>query len=282
MTEIEKLVKSAFYEITSVIDDFYRFDYIRRVDKLPEGSKVDKKSLLYQYEKDLMKVRDILMGISSSFSYMNMSILQIKRGDIHYLEEEHYTEYDLYRYHYYVYSHAVGTIHDLFFKLVALLCNLECHEGDKIIKWETIEGQLNKKGETRIIKLLKDFYTIIKIHKNKRNRASHDGLLTYRTLDNYHLTNIWTNLHRNNTENSKLQYIKGTNENKILLGETKREFVEELDNLWHKILGYTLSLYDILLPKLIGIIDVNLVDSYRQQLQDLNMDNINRLLLRNK
>ena len=49
-----------------------------------------------------------MAGVSSSLSYMRLSIHQIKREDLSEdIEKEGFRDYDLYRYHYIVFSHIL-------------------------------------------------------------------------------------------------------------------------------------------------------------------------------
>ena len=180
MNNIEKITKTPFYEIATNLDFFARWDTIVRTDKLPKGNKIT----LLPHEELLSNVQNILNGIVSSFSYMRLSVLQVQRRyNSKCFMASGYKEYDVYRYHYFVFCHGVSTIHDLLFKLVVEVCGFQM--SDRMIQWKELRKQLEAIGESRIISLLENFYAIIKDHEKKRNDVSHEGLLSLRLLDNY-------------------------------------------------------------------------------------------------
>ena len=75
MSNIEKITKTPFYEITANLDFFARWDTIVRTDKLTKGNKIT----LLPHEELLSNVKNIQNGIVSSFSYMRLSVLQVQR-----------------------------------------------------------------------------------------------------------------------------------------------------------------------------------------------------------
>ena len=277
MNITERIVQSPFYEITSVLDDFARLDYMKRADEINDGSK--NKPL--PHEECLLNVRSYLIGVTSSFAYMHISIKHIQREhDEQYFLADGYTEYGIYLYHYYVFIHGITTIHDLFFKLVAEICDIRISK--HMIQWEELSKLLDEKGEHEIIRQLNEFYKTIKHHEKKRNTASHEGRLTHNLLDRYHITYIWSKVHLGNDVNENIhpEYTEGTNENKYLLGNTKSEFIGELEALIEAAISHTYSLFDLLLPKLIGRMPQEFLNKHRQKFMDLQMqmEIINRVL----
>lgn len=274
MSNIKKITKTPFYEITANLDFWARWDTIVRTDNLPKGGKIT----LLPHEELLHNVQNILNGIVSSFTYMHLSVLQVQRRyNSKYFMGYGYKEYDVYRYHYFVFCHSVTTIHDLLFKLVIELCDI--HLSKRMVQWEDLHKQLEVIGETKTISLLQDFYGIIKEHEKKRHKVSHEGLLASRLLDNYYSTYVWTNAHRNSIENTKPEYTEGTKENKYLLGKTKKTFIAELNGLADKITEKTISLLELLLPKLIVKMDSGFINSHKQHFIELNNKNINYYVL---
>lgn len=80
---------------------------------------------------------NILAGVSSSLSYMRISILQVEREKLSKrFEQEGFKEYDLYRYHYIVFSHSIELLQDLLFKLTSLVFGLNVPE--RMIGWKDL------------------------------------------------------------------------------------------------------------------------------------------------
>ena len=129
---------------------------------------------------------------------------------------------------------------------------------------------------------MNEFYKTIKRHEKKRHTASHEGRLTHNLLDRYHMTYVWSRAHLGNdiNENVYPEYTKGTNENKYLLGNTKSEFIGELEVLIDAAISHTNSLFDLLLPKLIGRMPQDFLKKHRQEFKELQMqmEIINRVL----
>lgn len=88
---------------------------------------------------------------------MHLSIYQISHQDLNEeLEIEGYTEYDLYRYHYIVFSHSVALLQDLMFKLTAEIFCLNVPQ--RMIGWKKLEKELKKYNLINIKQILEDFY----------------------------------------------------------------------------------------------------------------------------
>ena len=273
MNITERIIKSPFYEIVSILRDFANVDYTTRT----VANK--KKVPLLPHEQCLFDVRDYLWGISSSYSNMYLSIVHIRRRhNAQYFMTEGFTDYDVCRYHYYVYCHGITTIHDLFFKLIVELCDIRM--SNRMVKWEDLREQLAIKGEDAIINIVEKFYKVIKLHEKKRNTASHEGLLTYNTLDHFYASHFLTNLHkRYSIEKSCPEYTEGTNENKRLLRKTKQKFINELESIFEPAIQLTLSLFDLLLPKLIDKVGASFINAYKQPIRDLHNENLNKYVL---
>lgn len=280
MTSIESLSRTSFFEIVSVLDDFARLDDIMRLDEfLHNGNKGERPPLL-PHESCLRNVKTIMMGITSSMSYMRLAILQIKRRyNAKYYPNNGYTAYDFYRYHYSSFCHAIATIHDLFFKLVVELC--EVNIGSKrMIQWDKLRNALKTNDENDIVELLEHYYSVIQEHEQKRNKVSHEGLLSSKMLDNYHLTNIWSSHHTKPlTADDMPEYIEGTKENKYLLARTKKAFVNELNILLEATINPTKKLFELLLPKLIRKMSPEFIESHRKEFIELNKESLNRYVL---
>lgn len=274
------LAKTPFFEITSVLDEFAHLDDFIRLDKYIHDGNKSERPPLPPHEVCLRNVRTIIMGITSSLSYMQLAIMQIKkRYNAKYYSENGYTAYDFYRYHYSSFCHAIATIHDLFFKLVVELCDLNIGS-KRMIQWDKLSNELNTNGENDIIKLLEKYYSIIEEHKQKRNRVSHEGLLFSKMLDNYHLSNIWSRIHSKSTiANERPEYTEGTMENKYLLAKTKKAFVGELNRLTDATGDTARALFGLLLPKLLHKMSRDFIELHRQEFFELNIDSINRHIL---
>lgn len=280
MTNIESLSKTPFYEIASILDDFASLDDIMRSYPYIEGKIKGERPPLLPHETCLKKVRTIIMGITSSMSYMRLAILQIKRRyNAKYYSDNGYTAYDFYRYHYSSFCHSIATIHDLFFKLVVELCDINIGS-KRMIQWDNLQKALKVNNEKDIIKLLEQYYSVIQEHEQKRNKVSHEGLLSSKMLDNYHLTIIWSSHHTKPlTADDRAEYIEGTKENKYLLAKTKKAFVGELNTLLTATIDSTQKLFELLLPKLIQKISPEFIESHRKEFIELNKESLNRYVL---
>lgn len=280
MTNIESLSKTPFFEIASILEDYAHLDDIIRIEKYLHNDKKGERPPLLPHETCLRNVRTIMMGITSSMRYMQLAILQIKRryNDKYYSEND-YTAYDFYRYHYSSFCHAIVTIHDLFFKLVVELCDINIGS-KRMIQWDNLQKVLTANNEKDIIELLEYYYSVIQEHEQKRNKVSHEGLLFSRMLDNYHLTIIWSRHHNKPlTADDRPEYIEGTKENKYLLAKTKKAFVGELNTMLEIAIESTQKLFELLLPKLIQKMSLEFIESHRKEIIELNKESLNRYVL---
>lgn len=274
MNNIESIYKSPFYEIVGIIDELGNIDFIKRAERQ------NQRPAMLPHEEYFLKIKNLLQGITSAISYMQLSVLHIRRRhNKHYFLTYGYTDYSVYRYHYLVFCHGIATLHDLFFKLVVEV-NGFCIGSKRMIQWEILKKMLLQKNEADIIIQLEEFYASIKEHEEKRNTVSHEGFLTSPLLENYYTTHMWTNAHnKSNEENDYPQYTEGTKENKCLLGKTKKKLVDELSKLIDLSINYTLSLFALLLPMLVNQIDVEYIKLHQEILHGINNENVNKYIL---
>lgn len=274
MNDLVKIDKSPFYEVAFILDELGNVDFIKRAERL------HKRPEMLSHEEFFFKIKNLLLGITSVISYMQLSVLHIQRKhNKQYFLAHGYIDYSVYRYHYYVFCHAIVTLHDLYFKLISEIYDLDIGSR-RMIQWDDLKKMLLTKNERDIVNLLEDFYTTIKDHEQKRNTVSHEGLLTSPLLENYYITNIWTNAHdNNNEENAYPQFTEGTKENKYLIGKTKKKLIEELNILVDASINYTISLFELLLPKLINHVDVEFINSHMEVLIGINNENVKKYLL---
>ena len=217
-----------------------------------------------------------MMGVISSLSYMRLSIIQISHS--HLLEEviaKEFQEYDIYRYHYIVFSHSISLLQDLLFKLTSTIWGLNIKR--RIIGWKELKNELKKNNLTYIELILENFYKKFSKHIEKRNRFSHEGLLAYNSLDNFYMTNLWTNLSKNN-DNKNAQYIRGTQKNIELLQKTKEKFIEELNQLLSDAEQCVMNLCDLCLEKLMSRIDHSFFEKHYQHIKDCDNGYLNKYL----
>lgn len=280
MNIIDPIAHTPFFEICIILDDFARLDDITRSDPYIMGEIKGERPPLLPHETCLQKVRTIMMGITSSMSYMQLAILQIKRRyNAKYYSDNGYTAYDFYRYHYSSYCHAIATIHDLYFKLVVELCDINIGS-KRMIRWEDLQKALKANNEKDIIEFLERYYSVIQEHEQKRNTVSHEGLLSSKMLDNYYLTIIWSSHHTKPLKaDDRAEYIEGTKENKYLLAKTKKAFVGELNTLLAATIGSTQKLFELLLPKLIQKMSPEFIEAHRKDFVELNKDSMNKYVL---
>ncbi len=267
------------FKAVNIVADFADWDTTARLNhSLRAYCNYDDSEFL-PYETLLGKTMNIMSGIISSLSYMHLSIYQISHQDLNEeLEIEGYTEYDLYRYHYIVFSHSVALLQDLMFKLTAEIFCLNVPQ--RMIGWKKLEKELKKYNLINIKQILEDFYKCFSKHIDKRNGFSHEGLLTYNALDNYYMTYIWTNSHTidEKKENLYPQYTKGSNDNVELLKKTKENFINELKLLATEAESYVISLCDMCFPKLLDQVDIDFFIEHGDNLKKLNNKPLNRHL----
>ena len=265
------------FTAVNIVADFADWDTTARLNHSLRAYCDDSEFL--PYETLLGKTMNIMSGIISSLSYMHLSIYQISHQDLNEeLEIEGYTEYDLYRYHYIVFSHSVALLQDLMFKLTAEIFCLNVPQ--RMIGWKKLEKELKKYNLINIKQILEDFYKCFSKHIDKRNGFSHEGLLTYNALDNYYMTYIWTNSHTidEKKENLYPQYTKGSNDNVELLKKTKENFINELKLLATEAESYVISLCDMCFPKLLDQVDIDFFIEHGDNLKKLNNMPLNKHL----
>ena len=267
------------FKAVNIVADFADWDTTARLNhSLRAYCNYDDSEFL-PYETLLGKTMNIMSGIISSLSYMHLSIYQISHQDLNEeLEIEGYTEYDLYRYHYIVFSHSVALLQDLMFKLTAEIFCLNVPQ--RMIGWKKLEKELKKYNLINIKQILEDFYKCFSKHIDKRNGFSHEGMLTYNALDNYYMTYIWTNSHTidEKKENLYPQYTKGSNDNVELLKKTKENFINELKLLATEAESYVISLCDLCFPKLLDQVELDFFIKHGDNLKQLNNKSLNRHL----
>jgi hypothetical protein len=207
---------------------------------------------------------------------MRLSIVQVSHS--HLLEEviaKEFQEYDIYRYHYIVFSHSISLLQDLLFKLTSTIWGLNIKR--RIIGWKELKNELKKNNLTNIEFILENFYKKFSKHIEKRNRFSHEGVLAYNSLDNFYLTHIYTSL---STPNEQQQYIRGTQKNIELLQSTKEKFIEELNQLSSDAEQCVINLYVLCLDKLLSQIDYEFMKEHCMHLKECNNNCLSDYLVR--
>lgn len=267
---------SDFYKTVNILADFANWDTTERLNhSLTSWCDYDD-SGFFPYETLLGKTMKIVLGISSSLSYMRLSIAQI--SNFHLLEDlktNKFQEYDIYRYHYIVFSHSIALLQDLLFKLTSTIWNLNVKR--RMIGWKELENELKKNSMTNILLILETFYNKFSKHIEKRNKFSHEGLLSYKSLNNFHLTHIYTSL---SILNEDQQYIRGTQKNIELLQRTKEKFIEELNQLSSDAEQCVINLYVLCLDKLLSQIDYKFMKEHCMHLKECNNNCLSDYLVR--
>ena len=263
-----------FYKTLNVLADFADLDTTVRLNHSLTAWCDHADSSFLPHETLLGKTKNIMMGITSSLSYMRLSIVQVSHS--HLLEEviaKEFQEYDIYRYHYIVFSHSISLLQDLLFKLTSTIWGLNIKR--RIIGWKELKNELKKNDLTNIEFILENFYKKFSKHIEKRNRFSHEGLLAYNSLDNFYLTHIYTSL---STPNENQQYIRGTQKNIELLQETKEKFIEELNLFASDAEQCVLELCDLCMDKLLDQIDYEFMKNHHEHLKACNQKYLNDYL----
>lgn len=267
---------SDFYKTVNILADFANWDTTERLNhSLTSWCDYDD-SGFFPYETLLGKTMKIVLGISSSLSYMRLSIAQI--SNFHLLEDlktNKFQEYDIYRYHYIVFSHSIALLQDLLFKLTSTIWNLNVKR--RMIGWKELENELKKNNLTNILQILETFYNKFSNHIEKRNKFSHEGLLAYNSLDNFYLTHIYTSL---SIPNKDKQYIRETQKNIELLKETKEKFIEELNQLLSDAEQCVIHLCVLCLDKLLSQIDYEFMKDHCMHLKECNNKCLSEYLVR--
>lgn len=266
-----------FYKTVNILADFANLDTTVRLNHSLTAWCDYEDSGFLPHETLLGKTMNIMMGITSSLSYMRLSIIQVSH--FHLLEEfiNEFQEYDIYRYHYIVFSHSIALLQDLLFKLTSTIWNLNVKR--RMIGWKELENELKKNSMTNILLILETFYNKFSKHIEKRNKFSHEGLLSYNSLDNFHLTYICTNLLVIN-ESKNQQYIRGTQENIKLLQETKEKLIKELNQLLLDAEQCVMNLCDLCLDKLLSQIDYEFMKEHCMHLKECNNNCLSDYLVR--
>ena len=267
-----------FYKTVNTLADFANLDTTVRLNhSLTAWCDYDDSGFL-PHETLLGKTMNIMMGITSSLSYMRLSITQVSHS--HLLDEfitNEFQDYDIYRYHYIVFSHSIALLQDLLFKLTSTIWGLNVTQ--RMIGWNKLEKELKKNDLTHILLILENFYNKFSKHIKKRNKFSHEGLLSYNSLDNFHLTYICTNLLVIN-ESKNQQYIRGTQENIKLLQEMKEKFIKELNQLLLDAEQCVMNLCDLCLDKLLSQIDYEFMKEHCMPLKECNNNCLSDYLVR--
>lgn len=267
---------SDFYKTVNILADFANWDTTERLNhSLTSWCDYDD-SGFFPYETLLGKTMKIVLGISSSLSYMRLSIAQISNFQLlKDLKTNKFQEYYIYRYHYIVFSHSIALLQDLLFKLTSTIWNLNVKR--RMIGWKELENELKKNSLTNILLILETFYNKFSEHIEKRNKFSHEGLLSYKSLNNFHLTHIYTSL---SILNEDQQYIRGTQKNIELLQRTKEKFIEELNQLSSDAEQCVINLYVLCLDKLLSQIDYEFMKEHCMHLKDCNNNCLSDYLVR--
>ena len=263
-----------FYKTLNILADFADWDTTARLNHSLVAWCNHADSVFLPYETLLGKTKKIMMGVTSSLSCMRLSIVQVSH--FHLLEEEiakEFQEYDIYRYHYIVFSHSISLLQDLLLKLTSIIWSLNIKQ--RIIGWKELKSELEKNNLTNILQILETFYNKFSNHIEKRNKFSHEGLLAYNSLDNFYLTHIYTSL---SILNEDKQYIRETQKNIELLKETKEKFIEELNQFVSDAEQCVLELCDLCLEKLMSRIEHSFFEKHYQHIKDCDNGYLNNYL----
>lgn len=270
---------SAFYKTVNILAGFANWDTTARLNHSLRAWCDYDDSEFYPYETLLGKTMNIMAGVSSSLSYMRLSILQIERAELsESIERDGVRDYDLYRYHYIVFSHSIALLQDLLFKLSSVVFNLKVRK--IMIGWDDLKRELIKNNIIEIKQLFEDFYEKFSIHIKKRNTFSHEGLLSYNTLDNFYMTYVWSWSHSSmrEDENKHPEYTKGNEKNIILLNETKEKFIDELKILSREAEQFATDICDSCLDKLLCQIDNKFLKKHSENLKQCGCETLNEYL----
>ena len=231
------------------------------------------------YEILLGKSKNVIMGISASFHYMNLSIAQISHpSPLAEQNKEGFSEYDLYRYHYVVFNHSVALLQDLLFKLVAIVFGFNIQK--RLIGWNVLCEELDKIKNTEVKTVLEDFYETFSKHIEKRNRFSHEGKLYYSTLNDFYMTEVWSNMveHLNVKDCKNPKFIRNTPSNLKLRKDAKNKFICELTESRLKAEKLVIELGESCLNKLLSRIEYGFYEKHRELLRTANCERLNNYL----
>lgn len=270
---------SAFYKTVNILADFANWDTSVRLNHSLRAWCDYDDSEFYPYETLLGKTMNIMAGVSSSLAYMRLSILLIKREELSEdIEKDEFRDYDLYRYHYIVFSHSIALLQDLLFKLSSVIFCLNVPQ--RMIGWEKLKKELKNNNLVIVKQLFEDFYNRFSTHISKRNTFSHEGLLSYNTLDNFYMTYVWSGVQNTShkSENKYPEFTRGNEKNVELLKETKQKFIDELQNLLSDAEQFAINICDSCLDKLLCQIDNNFLKMYSDNIKKFNIEPLNKYL----
>lgn len=273
--------ESNFYKIVRTIAFFANWDTTLRLKHSLTAWCYRKSSGFEPHEILLGRTQKAMDGISSSLHYMRFSIAQISSPiSLDRLNVEGFREYDLYRYHYIVFSHSIALLQDLLFRLAVTVFNLKIEK--RLIGWTELSKELDLNNLTTIKDVFEKFYELFSKHIKKRNKFSHEGYLSYPTLDSFHLTEIWTQLYYSSNMDScgHPEYIEGTLRNHQLLQESKNKFIEELSQLLSSAEQCVLSFYEHSIEKLLSQINPQFYEKHSKPIRECNIEYLNDYLTR--
>lgn len=227
----------------------------------------------------LGKTKNVIMGISASFHYMRLSVVQISQSSpFEELRKEGFSEYDLYRYHYVVYNHSVALLQDLLFKLVAIVFGFNIRK--RLIGWNVLCEELDKIKNTEVKTVLEDFYETFSKHIEKRNRFSHEGKLYYSTLNDFYMTEVWSNMveHSNVKDCEHSEFLRNTPSNIRLRKDAKNKFISELNESRLRAEKIAIKLGESCLNRLLSSIDYDFYEKHCELLRAGNCERLNNYL----
>lgn len=269
--------ESDFYKVTSVLALAADWDTTGRLmhglcfwcDRKDNG--------FLPHETLLGKTKNVIMGISASFHYMRLSVVQISHpSPLEELRNENFSEYDLYRYHYVVFNHSVALLQDLFFKLVTIVLGINIEKRN--IGWKELSKKLVNNTEVKSV--LENFYETFSKHIEKRHKFSHEGTLFYSTLDRLYLLDIRSRMfgHSSAEDYKHPEFIQVTSANLKLRKDVQDDFVKELTDLTLKAEESAIRLGESCFEELLSRIDYSFYEKHCELLRNINCERLNNYL----
>ena len=271
--------ESDFYKVAYILAFAADWDTTGRL-KHSLCSWCDRKdSKFLSHETLLGKTKNVVMGISASFHYMRLAIAQISYpSPLAELKKVGFGEYDLYRYHYVVFNHSVALLQDLFFKLVTIVFGFNLPR--RLIGWDELCKELDDIKKTEVKSVLEDFYKAFSKHIEKRNKFSHEGTVFYSSLNDFYMTEVWSNKfeHSNAEDCEYPEFLRDTPANLKLRQDAQNKFINELITLTQKAEESAIKLGESCLEKLLFRIDYSFYEKHRELLRESNCERLNNYL----
>lgn len=240
---------SEFVHICHLLFEIANMEYQRRTKTfLCKGAKTS------DFEYCFLNIDRNLRGLVNALAGLDIALSLMSRFPSNkYMKQYNYTEKGYALYHYSVICHRLSTIKDIYHKLVCQICNIRgASKLNGNVKWKELEQKLyTDQKYSKLIECLNAFYDQFNKYIKDRNHSSHEGIVYNSIFSNFFLTELWSTLGLNNDDPLHKQFMRGTDENEVLLHQSKKETVGWLVEIINEVKINMNDLFDILKPILL-------------------------------